>query len=59
MESVNQFAKMALWKSVQEKILYHYWSAHDHCGCCCLQRKSVKLHKFVAKALNYTNVKLH
>jgi len=22
----------------------HYWSAHDHCICCCLRRKSIQLH---------------
>jgi len=34
-------------------ILNHYWSAHDHCVCCCLQHKSVKLHRIVEILLDW------
>jgi len=29
----------------------HYWSAHDHCVCCCLWRKSVELHGILKSCL--------
>jgi len=35
------------------KILKHYWSAHDHCVCCSLQRKSVQLHGIVEILLGW------
>jgi len=44
MESVNQFAKIGELRSESTAIKNfsnHCWSAHDHCVCCCLRRKSV------------------
>jgi len=49
MESVNQFEKfendaLKVWSLKNPN---HYLSAHDHCVCCCLRRKSVKLHGII------------
>jgi len=35
------------------KIINHYWSAHDHCVCCCLRRKSVELQGIVEFLLSW------
>jgi len=55
MESVSQFAKIRndALKVRSEKILNHYWSAHDHCVCCCLRRKTVKLQGIVEIVLDW------
>jgi len=49
MQSVNQFAKIRKWRS-ESTVIKHSNSLleyHDHCVCCGLQHKSVKLHGIV------------
>jgi len=55
MESVNQFEKIRKWRSEStvRKKTNHYWSSHDHCVCCCLRRKSVKLHGIIEILLGW------
>jgi len=58
MESVNQFVKIRKWRSestVSKKLLNNYWSAHDHCVCCCLWRKSVNCTKLLKSYLGGGN----
>jgi len=52
-QSIRENRKITLWKHGHQKVLNHYWSAHDHCVCCCLRRKSVKLHGTVGIPLGW------
>ena len=52
-QSICENWKIALWKYCHYKVLNHYWSAHDHCVCCCLRLKSVKIQGIVGILLGW------